>query len=166
MTISLQPITPLNWITCINLQPTEEQQQRSFVSPNTLSLAQAYAERWWTPLAIYADETMVGFLMFGCWPEAPLAPEYGSHNPPRGPGVYYLLRFMIDGRYQGQGYARSALEILIAQLKARPEAVVLEVDYDLSNEIAARLYRRVGFEPTGLMEEGEIRARVHLKNFP
>jgi diamine N-acetyltransferase len=164
MTISLQPITHLNWITCINLQPTEEQQQCSFVAPNTLSLAQAYAERWWTPLAIYADEIIVGSLMFGCWPEGPLAPEYGSHNPPRGPGVYYLLRLMIDGCYQGRGCARAALEILIAQLKAQPQAAVLEVDYDLNNEIMAHLCRRLGFEPTGVIDEGEIRARLYLKN--
>ena len=164
MTISLQPITHLNWITCINLQPTEEQQQRSFVWHNTGSLAQAYAERWWTPLASYADETMVGFLMFGCWPEGPLAPEYGSHDPPRGPGIYYLARLMIDGRYQGRGYARAALEILIAQLKAQPQAAVLEVSYDLNNEIMAHLCRRLGFEPTGVIDEGEIRARLYLKN--
>lgn len=163
MTISLQPITPLNWITCINLQPTEAQRQHSFVASNTFSLAQAYGEPWWTPLAIYAGETMVGFLMFGCCPEGPLAPEYGSREFPRGPGVYYLLRLMIDGRYQRQGYAQSALETLIAQLKAHPQAFVLEVDYDLNNEVAARLYRRVGFEPAGLMEEGEVRARMHLQ---
>jgi diamine N-acetyltransferase len=164
MTISLRPITHLNWITCINLRPTEEQQQRSFVSPNTLSLAQAYGEPWWTPLAIYADETMVGFLMFGCWPEGSLAPEYGSHEPPRGPGIYYLARLMIDGRYQGRGYARQALEILITQLKAQPEAMALEVSYDLNNEIMAHLCRHLGFEPTGVIEEGEIRARLPLRN--
>ena len=61
ITITLQPITSDNWVECIQLAPTAEQQRIGFVEPNRGSLAQAYA--------IYADETMVGFVMYGRWPE-------------------------------------------------------------------------------------------------
>ena len=64
--ISLQPITSTNWVTCIELRPTAYQQQRGFVAANVLSLAQAYVERWWIPTAIYAQQTMVGFILYGC----------------------------------------------------------------------------------------------------
>lgn len=53
----------------MELTPTAEQQARGYVASNVLSLAQAYAERWWTPLAIYAGETMVGVVLHGRWPE-------------------------------------------------------------------------------------------------
>lgn len=69
MNITLQPITNDNWIQCIELAPTAEQQRIGFVAPNQLSLAQAYVERWWQPYAIYAGDDMVGFVFYGRWPE-------------------------------------------------------------------------------------------------
>lgn len=59
-TITLRPITPDNWVECMELTPTADQQARGYVAPNVLPLVQAYVERWWTPLAVYANETMVG----------------------------------------------------------------------------------------------------------
>jgi diamine N-acetyltransferase len=160
--ITLQPINAANWITCINLAPTEEQRQQGLVATNELSLAQAYAERWWTPYGIYADETMVGFIMVGCWPDTPINPDYGLREP----GVHHILRLMIDGRYQRRGYAGRALESLITMLKAQPQARVLEVNYDADNVAAAYLYEQVGFWPTGIVDEGELRVRLWLRETP
>jgi ribosomal protein S18 acetylase RimI-like enzyme len=47
------------------------------------------------------DEIMVGFLMY--W-----------HLPPA--TIYHISRLMIDAAYQGRGYGRGALELLIAVL--------------------------------------------------
>jgi hypothetical protein len=55
---------------CTGLRPSPEQQERGYVADNVFSLAQAYVEPWWTPLAVYVDETMVGFVMYGRWPES------------------------------------------------------------------------------------------------
>jgi diamine N-acetyltransferase len=56
MSIYLRPITIENWIDCISLKPTPEQQQAGFVASNEISLAQAYMEPWWHPYGIYAAD--------------------------------------------------------------------------------------------------------------
>ena len=159
MGVSLRPVTSANWVECIGLEPTEKQRQAMFVSPNVLSLAQAYAERWWVPLAIYAGEVMVGFVMYGRWPDEPLSAEWG----PRQPGIHHILRLMVDQRYQGHGYARAALKVLIERVRAEPDARALETNYDLDNMAADHLYTRLGFRPTGIIDDDEIRVRLELK---
>lgn len=156
--ISLQPITSTNWVTCIELRPTAYQQQRGFVAANVLSLAQAYVDRWWIPTAVYAQQTMVGFILYGCWPAAPIAAEYGQREG----GIHHVLRMMIDQHYQGQGYGYAALHRLITHIRAQPDARAIELNYDVDNSVAARLYAQLGFEPTGEVDAGEIRARLVL----
>ena len=156
MPISLRPITSENWIDCINLKPTAEQARIGFVEPNRGSLAQAYAERWWQPYAIYADEVMVGFAMYGRWPATDIPPHHTDANP----GIDFILRFMIDERYQGRGYGRAAMAALIAQIKAQPDVEAIEISYDVANTVMARLCARAGFQPTGQISDGEIEARL------
>jgi diamine N-acetyltransferase len=156
MAVILQPITADNWVLCIRLEPTEDQQRQGFVAPNVLSLAQAYAEPWWIPRAIYADGALVGFVMYGRWPEMPIVPEWGVREA----GIYHVVRLMIDHRYQGRGYGRASLEVLLAQIRTQPDARAIEVNYDPANEVAATLYTQLGFQPTGQLDDGEIRARL------
>lgn len=157
-TITLRPITPDNWVECMELTPTAEQQARGYVAPNVLSLAQAYAERWWTPLAVYAGETMVGFVLYGRWPESGFSPTLWVDKPK--PGIDYILRMMIDHRYQGQGYGKAALAALIELIKTQPGCQTIELDYDRDNLAAARLYTGSGFQPVAENEDGEILARL------
>lgn len=159
MTITLQPIIADNWIDCINLKPTEEQARLGFVSPNQLSLAQAYAEPWWQPYAIYADDTMVGFVLYGCWPERGIP----VHHTDAEPGIHFILRFMIDARYQGRGYGRTSMVALIAQIKREPGAKKIAISYDTSNSVMERLCRSVGFQPTGRVIDDEIEACIVLR---
>jgi diamine N-acetyltransferase len=158
MAVTLRPITCDNWIQCIELAPTAEQQQNSFVAPNQLSLAQAYAEPWWQPYAIYAGEQMVGFVLYGCWPERGV-PDYHTYAKP---GVHCVLRFMIDGRYQGRGHGRAAMERVVEQICHEPGAHTIELSVDPNNEAAQRLYNSLGFQRTGNMVEDEIEMRLVL----
>lgn len=158
MTITLQPITADNWIECINLKPTEEQQRIGFVSPNQLSLAQAYAERWWQPYVLYADDVMVGFVLYGCWPPSGVP----VHHTDVEAGVHFILRFMIDARYQGRGYGRAGMAAVIAQIKNEPGAHKITISYDASNLVMAQLCKSVGFLPTGIVIEDEIEACLPL----
>lgn len=157
--ISLRPITPDNWVECIELAVTDAQRAAGYVSPNVLSLAQAYAEPWWTPVAVYTDETMVGFVLYGRWPARAYAAIWGDRPKP---GVDYILRMMIDRQYQGQGFGKAAMAALIERIKAQPNGQAIELDYDLDNIAAARLYTGLGFRPVQENEGGEILARLDL----
>lgn len=177
MRITLRPITIDNWIECLGLKPTPEQQQAGFVATNELSLAQASMEPWWRPCAIYvsdselhkqempgdagsssAPEIMVGFVMFGRWPESGV-PAYHTEAKP---GIDCILRFMIDGRYQGRGYGRAALQEVIKQIKTQPNTRAIHLSYEPENHVAEALYRSVGFVPTGHIVDGEIEAWLSI----
>jgi diamine N-acetyltransferase len=156
MQVTLQPITLDNWIQCIELAPTEEQARIGFVSPNVLSLAQAHMEPWWQPTAIYAGETMVGFEMHGRWP----ARGVPAYHEAVDPGIDHILRMMIDGRFQGRGYGRQAMTLVIVHIAAQPDARAIGLSYDPENTAAMRLFTSLGFQPTGRLVDGEIEARL------
>jgi len=121
--------------------------QRQFVAPNAVSIAQAYfSEHAWFR-AIYAGKTPVGFLMLEDQPEKP---------------EYYLWRFMIDARYQGMGFGRRALELLIEHVRTRPGATELLTSVHQAEGGPQRFYERIGFALTGEYEEGEAVMRLRL----
>ena len=155
--ITLQAVTADNFVECRELTPTAEQQARGYVAPNVLSLAQAYVERWWIPLAVYADTTMIGFVLYGRWPEGGFAALWGDKPKP---GIDYILRMMIDRHYQGRGYGKATLTALIEQIKMQPDCLAIELDYDGENTAATRLYTGCGFQPIKENEDGEILARL------
>lgn len=160
MKLTLQPITIDNWIDCIGLTPTEEQARIGFVAPNSVSLAQAHYEPWWQPYSLCTTidekETMVGFAMFGRWPATGIPTHHGDAKP----GIDFILRFMIDHRYQGRGYGRAGLQMLIAQIRAQPGVQAIEISYDVTNPVMAHLCTTLGFQSTGRVDNGEIEARL------
>lgn len=141
--VSLREVTGETVRTICELQTS--QRQRSFVTPNAISIAEAHFEpnAWYR--AIYADETPVGFVMLYDEPEE-------SH--------YHLWRFMIDARYQGLGYGKRALELVIAHVKTRPGATSLELCYVPAEDGPGAFYQKFGFVDTGAMEEDQRVARL------
>ena len=95
--INFKEITNANiWKVC-TLEPFEE--QKDFVAENIQSLAEAYATRNEggnaLPLAVYNDETLVGFIMIG---KGTVGNEKESELIKKN---YSLWRLMIDKKYQG-----------------------------------------------------------------
>ena len=129
------------WMIC-NLGVSEEQKQKMFVAPNAVSIAQAYFARSAWFRAIYADEIPVGFVMLAEVPKS---------------GKHYLWRFMIDAKYQGRGYGRRALELVIRHVKKDPKAKALYLSVSRARGSAAGLYRSFGFEFTG-----KVKGREHV----
>lgn len=116
--------------------------QKRFVAPNAISIAQAYFHRdvaWFR--AIYAGETPVGFLML--------------HDEPPVP-TYHLWRFMVDQRFQGLGYGRRALELLIEHVRTRPGATCLTTSCVPGDGTPIPFYERAGFALTGEEDDGEL----------
>jgi diamine N-acetyltransferase len=145
MDITFRPVTWENFSAVIELTVTPE--QADFVAPNLNSIAEAYIEPTWTPLAIYARDHLVGFAMFGRDDQT---------------GRWWIMRYMIGTQHQGKGYGTAALPGLIDLIIERHGCGELFLGYEPSNEVARRLYTRMGFAPTGEMTAGEIVARLDL----
>ena len=136
--IQLREITPDNFEDVLKLKVKNGQE--SYVSTTAYALAQALAFRDSAyPFAIYAGETCVGFIMFGFYKER------DQHT---------LWKFMIDERYQGLGYGKAALISGIEKMKAELGFGELYTGVVLGNSVAEGLYTSLGFEPTGLVENG------------
>ncbi|MEM7581576.1 MAG: GNAT family N-acetyltransferase [Cyanobacteria bacterium P01_A01_bin.80] len=54
---------------------------------------------------------------------------------------------MVDEKYQGQGYGRAAITEVIRRLKLCPDVEMIATSSRKENEIAAKLYQSLGFEP-------------------
>lgn len=134
--ITLHDITLANARQCLQLQVAPSQAQ--FVATNAESLVQSKFEPHWLTKAIVADDTMVGFVMYG-------------HDPHYGWGI---LRLMVDAAHQGHGYARAALQQVLLHIRAEGGTSV-GVSYADENAVAGRLYASLGFVETGEQPFGQ-----------
>ena len=140
--VELKPITEDNFIDAFNLKLAPGQDE--FVSHPIRSLAQAYVYRdQCQPFGIYADGTMVGYVMV----------IYDYDIP-----EYDIGHMMIDESLQGRGYGSEALDKVIDYIRTKPfgdsDRVALTCNKD--NAAALRLYERKGFVPTGAVYDDEI----------
>ncbi len=149
--VSLREVTRENWLVVCRLSNTLAPPQSSMVAPNVYSIAEAhFSEHAWFR-AIYADETPVGFLML--------------HDSLEDEPGYFIWRLMIGQPYQGMGFARRAIELLVDYVKTRPGARVLGVSCHPGEEEGSPegFYRRLGFERDGRMYGDEVGLSLALE---
>ncbi|MFF2094306.1 GNAT family N-acetyltransferase [Paenibacillus sp. NPDC058174] len=139
--VALKPITEQNRELCIGLKPRED--QMNFVAPNLHSLEKAEAEPSSRPYGIYAGEMMVGFTLF-------------DEEPYPEDGFYWIVRFMIDERYQGRGYGKAALNEIISKIRDGREQASIRISHVPQNVVVNKLYKDLGFIETGEIIGGEI----------
>lgn len=122
-------------------------EQRGYVAPNAVSIAQAHFEpRAWFR-AVYAGDEPVGFVML--------------HDDPE-KREYFLWRFMIAAEHQGKGYGRAALDLVVDHVRGRPGATALVSSYVPGEHGPRAFYLSYGFVETGEVEEGEVVIRLAL----
>jgi diamine N-acetyltransferase len=121
--------------------------QRGSVAPNAVSFAEAMFEpkAWFR--AVVADDIPVGFVMLSVDTATP---------------EYYLWRYMIDAHYQGRGYGRAALALVMDHVRTLPDAHELLVSWVPGADGPEAFYLGLGFEPTGEIDEGEVVGRRRL----
>ena len=139
--LHLVEIDRYNYLPVMDLSVSVE--QKAFVAPNQYSLAQAYAQPECVPLALYAENRPVGFAMY-CLDEE-------DHQ-------YWIYRLMIDQRYQGVGYGREAMGLLIDRIRSLSDEDHnrIYISFEPENEIAKSLYESLGFVPDGRVLYGEV----------
>lgn len=139
MTLLLKEITSENWEECIQLQPSEDQEH--FIASNLYSLAQSKFLPNFETLAVYKDQAMVGFVMFGIDPDD---------------SQYWIYRLMIDSNHQGKGYGIETMKQVIDRIREKPDTTDIMVAYHPENKAAASLYEKLGFKVVGKASWGEI----------
>lgn len=133
--------------------------QQQLVAPVLASLAHALVpptvdgvpiQPWFR--AVEADGELAGFVM--------MAEPHRSRPHP------YLWRLVIDQRQQGRGIGRSVL-LDIARHRRRCGSTHIRVNYvpDVVGS-PARFYEGLGFERTGVEQDGEVEALLDLSTLP
>jgi diamine N-acetyltransferase len=148
MSVSLREVDEYNFWQCINLKVADE--QTNFVAPNVRSIAESKVFPYLVPQAIYADEELIGFALYGRDLES---------------GNYWIVRLMIDEKFQGKGYGKAATLGLIEKIRRLPDSGDIYLSFVPGNAGAEKLYRSVGFERTGETDaDGEVIMRLSMKN--
>ena len=138
MSVELRPVTQANFGSVINLEVSQD--QVNFVSSNLYSIAESKVYPECIPLAIYANDTAVGFLMY--------AFDNKDDN-------YWICRLMIDRYFQGKGYGKEAMRQIIQEIRKRPNIDLIKLSINPSNQSGEKLYMDLGFVKTGELVEGE-----------
>ena len=147
--LELRPIGEDNFIDAFNLRLAPGQER--FVSHPVRSLAQAYVYRTQCqPFGIYAADKMVGYVMV----------IYDYDVP-----EYDIWHMMIDESAQGKGYGRAALDRVIDYIRTKPfgDSGRVALTCSKDNSVALKLYRDMGFAPTGNEYEDEIELAMYLE---
>ncbi len=137
--------------------------QRSFVASNDTSIIEAYmaitGNGYAFPFGIYEDDVAVGFLMIGFDVD-----DYWEDAPEIAKGNYNLWRLMIDKEFQGKGYGKEAVRLVLEYIKTLPcgKAKYCWLSYKPDNEVAKRLYSSFGFAETGEMDGEEAIAVLKI----
>ncbi|KAB2329513.1 GNAT family N-acetyltransferase [Cytobacillus depressus] len=133
LNVSLVELNSENWYECCELEVSKE--QKDYIEPNAISIAQSKFEPTLRPYAIYAEDQVVGFLMYNAEKE-----ELDG---------YWVYRIMIDKKFQGKGIGKAATKLMISEMAKLPNANKIIVGYHPENKGAHQLYSSLGFIDNG-----------------
>ncbi|MDM1465138.1 GNAT family N-acetyltransferase [Myroides odoratimimus] len=112
-----------------------------YICANSVSLAESKFYSELLPQAIYLDNQLIGFIMSGPY-------ECDNNN-------FWILRFMIDYKFQGKGYGKKAFLVFIEQIRSKRKGQIF-LGLHESNKVAIVLYESCGFRFTGIEKDEEL----------
>ena len=129
--LHLKTITKDNWLKAISLSVRED--QKKFVAPNAVSLAQLNFLENFHAKGIYQEDEMVGFTLYGIDEDD---------------NEYWIYRMMIDQKHQGKGYGKEAVKLVIEDIRNMKEDrhQTITLSYEPTNEHAKLIYEKMGFQ--------------------
>ncbi|UDM79497.1 GNAT family N-acetyltransferase [Vagococcus fluvialis] len=144
--IEFRDITRDNFDECLFLEVAEEQED--FVASTRFSLAEAKIFTENIPLAVYAQDTMVGFIMYGLDPDD---------------NEYWISRLLIDEKFQKRGYGKQAMEQILILINETYQPQKLLLSFEPENIVAEKLYLSLGFKHTGRIIDDELVLEYYFK---
>lgn len=141
--MKLEKITQENWMDAVFLTTDPERAGRldeQWVASNAFSMLQAIYDPDWDCRLLVEAGKPVGLVFYGWWRERK---------------KYLLCRLMIDVDYQGRGYGKKALPLVVEQMRRQYGCRDVYVSLNEDNRRAKHLYEACGFIPTEEMDEEE-----------
>lgn len=137
--VNLIELSEENWMDFARLSVDES--QKTFLASNIGIIARGYVYRNSRAkvIGIVSDGTPVGLAMVRDMDDEP--------------ACYELQQFMIDKKFQGQGYGFRALELILAALKAEQKYACVEVCVKREDVQAIRVYEKAGFVDSGYIDD-------------
>lgn len=111
-------------------------EQTGFIESVSECLREADELELWRPVGIYDSDTLIGFAMYGYFPEP-------------APGQLWLDRLLIDKRYQGKGYGKQAVLSLLDRLHTEYQSGTVYLSVYENNPHAIKLYQQIVSGLTG-----------------
>jgi len=146
MSITLREINRENWRTCYRLDAGDG---GKYVASTQFSMLETLFDNRHDMRAIYADDDMIGFVMFGQDEDVP-------------EDAYGIWRYLIDKSHHGKGYSKTALNLVINHIKTVEGINAIYVSIIPDNEAGKALYESVGFVMTGDMLGDEAVMRLDI----
>lgn len=153
----IRPVTIDNWRELSKLKVKDE--QTHFVAPNLRSIAEAQFGFNDKPGLGHWDASSFG-IYEGTEPVGYLLLAYNFSNPNK---QGYVVRLMVDEKFQGRGFGRYAMEWIVAHFRANERVKTVAINYEPDNEVARALYASFGFRETGEIDDGEVVAELLLR---
>lgn len=115
---------------------SKEHMAAAFLNPDVLSFD------------IQHENTLIGFVMVRKFDE----------------GAYFLWNYAIDYKFQNQGFGTKALAEFISFMSERYHMSVMTTTYIYGNESAKKLYEKIGFVETDIVNSSECH-EVNMINY-
>ena len=111
-------------------------EQAGFIESVSECLQEADELELWRSVGIYDNDILIGFAM------------YGYFSDPA-PGQLWLDRLLIDKKYQGKGYGKQAVRLLLDRLHTEYQSDTVYLSVYENNPHAIKLYQQIGFQFNG-----------------
>jgi diamine N-acetyltransferase len=144
--VYLEPVTSSNWKACIALELAPE--QAGLLPSNLYSIAEAQFYEQSKSKVIYNEaHHVVGYALFGR--------DIFTNK-------WKIFRIMIDQSHQRQGYGESAMKEIIGEISRAKDGEEVLICYHDRNDVARRLYTKLGFVEQEIDPDGRVTARLKL----
>ena len=130
-------VTRENWQECVALHSPDD----TYIASNLYSIAESQFYPKAVSRAIYVDDQMVGYAMFG-------EDEERSN-------VYWIDRFMIGRGFRRKGYAVDGVSMIAERARAGGYERI-ESSTEPENAPMQRCFEKCGFRTDGEVRDGEV----------
>ncbi len=149
--LTIKIIPRKNWDTIKELSVHNKQSHFIETSVECLNDAKndAYNMKW-NFYGIYVANTLIGFAMHG---KTRLL--FSTQ--------VWLDRFMIDKNYQGKGYGKKSMELILEKMYDEYQCKKIYLSVHESNFLAIQLYKKLGFKNTIFKDQKSERIMIRTK---